>query len=154
MLKRGEKWQYLPKYGPTSRFYILTNALWCNSVCKLYNMSHKLSFDPWVNKHGDNINIPSSVKKHNGVSKLKREELLFVSKWSNNCPKQHRRAKTSNKKLSNLPFPIAILTVKIVYIRPLQPIPSYCQRKHEYISEKYWRRNPDTNKIPSSEKRV
>lgn len=128
MLKRGEKWQYLPKYGPTLRLYIGASALWCNSVYKLYNTSHKLSFDPWINKHGNNINIPFLLKKHDGVLKLKREELLFVSKWSNNCPKQHRWAKTSNKKLSNLPFPIAILTIKIVHIWPLQPIPSYCQR--------------------------
>jgi hypothetical protein len=54
---------------------------------------------------------------------------LFVSQRSNNCPKQHRGSKPSNEELPNIPLSKPILTVKVVNIWTLQPIPGYCHNQ-------------------------
>lgn len=58
---------------------------------------------------------------------------LFISQRPNNCPKQHRGPKTSNKQLPNVPLPITILTVEVVHIRTLQPVPSHHKRVDEKV---------------------
>lgn len=65
---------------------------------------------------------------------------LFVCQRSNNCPKQHGRAKTSNKQMSNLTFTKAILTVEVINIRTLEPTPSFGHVKCDKSVRKLFKR--------------
>jgi len=116
MLKTEVKWQFLPKYDPTSGLCIEENAWWCSSKCRLCSKSHKPSSGLWFQD-----------KKHETLKKnltgMQQDKIinrkvisLFVSQRSNNCSKEHGRPKTSNEKLSDLPFPISICTIKVVHI--------------------------------------
>lgn len=61
------------------------------------------------------------------------EASLFVCQGSNNGPKQHGGAKTSDKELSYVSFSIPILTVQVVDIRALQPITGHHERVNEEV---------------------